>query len=237
MRKGVDLNRNYDWSFGEGSDVLDQDPCSDTYPGPYPFSEPETQAMKAFIEANANDIKLAFNLHSYGNMLVHPFSNTNREDLRVLYPEQYKIYNEVWEDGNFPMGNVKGTATQIVGYAAPGEASDWMFGTHGIIAFSPELGLNDTSTRGFYIDNRTLAYEILKQNDIWVQNSFLKLGVMFGVEHLLTHYDSHNLTLHMNLINKGFANYDKANDTTRIVIVSQVITNMQVGGNATLLSR
>jgi hypothetical protein len=160
MRKGVDLNRNYDWSFNDKAQ--DQDPCSDTYPGPFAFSEPETQAMKTFIEGNADYIVMAFNFHSYGNLLVHPFSNTNREDLRILYPEQYKIYSEVWKDGGFPSGNIKGTATEIVGYAAPGEASDWIFGTHGIIAFSPEVGLNDTQAFNFYISNRTLAYEILR---------------------------------------------------------------------------
>jgi len=193
--------------------------------------------MKSFIDAKANEIKMAFNFHSYGNLLVHPFSNTEREDLRLLYPEQYKIYNEVWDDGDFPQGNVKGTATQIVGYAAPGEASDWMFGTHDIIAFSPELGLDDAQTHNFYLSNRTLAFEILRQNNIWVQTTLLKLDVMFGVQHLLMVYDGNTLKLNMSLINKGFSDYDRVNDTTLIVVKSHIMKEIQVFGNGSLVKR
>jgi len=40
---GIDLNRNYDWEFNS-TDIpgSSQDPCSETFRGPYPFSEPET---------------------------------------------------------------------------------------------------------------------------------------------------------------------------------------------------
>ena len=45
---GVDLNRNYGFQWGEGSQK--KDPCIDeTYKGPHAFSEPETMAMKNFI--------------------------------------------------------------------------------------------------------------------------------------------------------------------------------------------
>lgn len=51
MLRGVDLNRNYPWAFGEHDDVgSSDDPCSDVYGGPYPFSEPETQAIRNIIE-------------------------------------------------------------------------------------------------------------------------------------------------------------------------------------------
>lgn len=101
----MDLNRNYDWDFNDdlGSST---DPCSDSYRGPFPFSEPETQAMKNFIGTHASTVKLAFNLHSYGNLLVQPFSNTPKPELRTLYPVEYEIYREVWVDGQFPEGNV-----------------------------------------------------------------------------------------------------------------------------------
>ena len=40
---GIDLNRNYDWEFNSTSIAgSSDDPCSETYRGPYPFSEPET---------------------------------------------------------------------------------------------------------------------------------------------------------------------------------------------------
>jgi carboxypeptidase T len=40
---GIDLNRNYDWEFNSTLIPGSSDnPCSETYRGPYPFSEPET---------------------------------------------------------------------------------------------------------------------------------------------------------------------------------------------------
>ena len=54
-----------------------------------------------------------------------------------------------------------GTASQIVGYQANGEASDWMFGTHRIIACSPELGIDDPEQYNFYINNRTKVFDLI----------------------------------------------------------------------------
>lgn len=43
---GVDLNRNWDWFWEDNEDT---DPASQKYKGPYPFSEPETKALRDFI--------------------------------------------------------------------------------------------------------------------------------------------------------------------------------------------
>jgi hypothetical protein len=53
-------------------------------------------------------------------------------------------------------------------YEADGEASDWMLTTYGILACSPELGLLDYRSNNFYVFNRTVVKEILKQNVVWV---------------------------------------------------------------------
>jgi hypothetical protein len=53
-------------------------------------------------------------------------------------------------------------------YEADGEASDWMLATYGILASSPELGLLDYRSNNFYVFNRTVVKEILKQNVVWV---------------------------------------------------------------------
>ena len=53
---GVDLNRNYGVSSQSGKidSSVDSDPCSDHYHGPNPFSEPETTAIRNFIERWTN---------------------------------------------------------------------------------------------------------------------------------------------------------------------------------------
>jgi len=48
VEMGVDLNRNYGFHYGQNLD--DTDECSESYRGPYAFSEPETQAIKKLIE-------------------------------------------------------------------------------------------------------------------------------------------------------------------------------------------
>jgi len=49
---GVDLNRNFDVGFIKSTDT-----SSNVYGGPAPFSEPETAAMRDFVEAHDNIIK------------------------------------------------------------------------------------------------------------------------------------------------------------------------------------
>lgn len=47
---GVDLNRNYDFKFGISDIGSNGDPCAEDFRGPYAFSEPETAALRDFIE-------------------------------------------------------------------------------------------------------------------------------------------------------------------------------------------
>ncbi|XP_028159943.1 zinc carboxypeptidase A 1-like [Ostrinia furnacalis] len=47
--KGVDLNRNFgtDWHI---KGVAEKQPCKELYSGPHPFSEPETRALRVYID-------------------------------------------------------------------------------------------------------------------------------------------------------------------------------------------
>ena len=85
--QGVDLNRNYNVSWSDTLDVtdLDQFPCGETYRGAYPFSEPETRAMRDFVLAHRDSLKFVVSYHSYGNMLVIPYSGGDPNN--VLTPD------------------------------------------------------------------------------------------------------------------------------------------------------
>ncbi|MBT5078826.1 MAG: zinc carboxypeptidase, partial [Candidatus Marinimicrobia bacterium] len=67
---GIDLNRNYSYQWAFDNDGSSPDPCSQTYRGTTPFSEPETQIVKNFVESH--DFPIVLNYHSYGNLLIHP---------------------------------------------------------------------------------------------------------------------------------------------------------------------
>ncbi|MCE2596332.1 peptidase [Motilimonas cestriensis] len=80
---GVDLNRNFDSHFRKQVDAN-----STTYSGPHAFSEPETQAIKGFVEAHPN-ITIALDYHSQGNVFfpAHKFNHEveiEGTDLNVL---------------------------------------------------------------------------------------------------------------------------------------------------------
>ena len=62
---GVDLNRNYSYMWAYDNDGSSPDGCSETYRGSSPFSEPETQVVRSFVEEH--DFPIALNYHSYSN--------------------------------------------------------------------------------------------------------------------------------------------------------------------------
>jgi len=59
---GVDLNRNFTIGYQKSTNT-----SSNVYSGPYPFSEPETVAIKKFVDIH-NNITIALDYHSQGNV-------------------------------------------------------------------------------------------------------------------------------------------------------------------------
>uniref|UniRef100_A0A0N4ZWR9 Zinc carboxypeptidase A 1 n=1 Tax=Parastrongyloides trichosuri TaxID=131310 RepID=A0A0N4ZWR9_PARTI len=77
---GVDLNRNFDWfwaSAGSSSDL-----CHETFHGSSAFSEPESRAVKEFLEKNS--MKSFISLHSYSQLWLIPYAHRRRS-----YPQDY----------------------------------------------------------------------------------------------------------------------------------------------------
>ena len=135
------MNRNYDYHFGENDIGSSSNPCQEDFRGESAFSEPETKAIKDLIEEN--NIKIAYNYHSFGNFLITPFNYDSDENnnLKTKFDEFYKLYKEFYQEGLFPFNDIMGNGKATVGYQANGEASDWMLGAKKILSFSPELGI------------------------------------------------------------------------------------------------
>ena len=68
---GVDLNRNYSqgWDNVEGAS---SDPGNETFHGPQAFSEPETRAVKAWVDSTPNTTTL-LTLHTYSQLVLYPW--------------------------------------------------------------------------------------------------------------------------------------------------------------------
>ncbi|TKR92125.1 hypothetical protein L596_006839 [Steinernema carpocapsae] len=77
---GVDLNRNFDWFWAASGSS--SDPCHETYHGPSAFSEPESQAVKKFLEENP--VKGFISFHSYSQLWLIPYGHRKRS-----YPQDY----------------------------------------------------------------------------------------------------------------------------------------------------
>jgi hypothetical protein len=96
---------------------------------------------------------MAFNLHAYGNLFIHPFNcdTLQNEHLKLNFTEFSNIYDEIWYESGMPRGNIKGNGETAIKYQANGEASDWMLGKYQILAMSPELGNTDPLSQTFFI--------------------------------------------------------------------------------------
>lgn len=128
---GVDLNRNYDFHWNDttvksGSSDLH----SEVYIGSKPFSEPETQAIKQFVEKHEN-IKYALSFHSGVAGILYPWSYTSDPS-----PDEGEFLSLA---GN--MSEISGYPYLQSGklYTASGEWGDWMYGVHNILAFTIEV--------------------------------------------------------------------------------------------------
>lgn len=143
---GVDLNRNFGtynfWNSTNGGSSTS--PSSDTYRGPAPFSEPETQNFKNFL--NSRNFKVQLDYHTYGNYLIKPWGWCDP----IPTPDD-AIFNEYGNDIVAENGFLFGTPYGTVNYYVRGGDIDWCYSNDSTghaehrFAMTPEVG-----TTGFW---------------------------------------------------------------------------------------
>ncbi len=130
---GVDLNRNYGYLWGLDNVGSSPAPESETYRGEGPFSEPETQAVAAFL-ADKN-VEITLNCHTFSNLLIRPEA-TDPADIMT-----YVNFGEILTAEN---GYLFGTDLETVGYIVNGDSDSWMYfeemSKPKIFAMTPEVG-------------------------------------------------------------------------------------------------
>lgn len=97
---GVDANRNYDIHWHEVGSSNNN--CAETYHGPSPFSEKESQISRDIMQELKSNCKFFLTLHSYGNYLLYPWGYSN--DL----PDNWKDMEDVAQAGAQAMKNATG---------------------------------------------------------------------------------------------------------------------------------
>lgn len=133
--QGVDLNRNYGFGWGTGGSSTDK--CSDIYMGPKAFSEPETMAIKSFVESRPN-LKILLSFHTYSELILYPWGGKYDPIPNAADHGAYKTMAETMAKWN---GYTPEQASEL--YIASGDTTDWSYGTLGIFSFTFELSPAD----------------------------------------------------------------------------------------------
>jgi hypothetical protein len=125
---GTDLNRNYEYHWvGGGSST---NPRSDIYRGPAAGSEPEVQAIQNHAAAVKPGIFVDW--HSYSELNLYPWGDTKTPTADHAGFDAIAKKFSSW-NGYTPQQSIKL-------YPTSGTSIDWMYGTHGIPAFTVETG-------------------------------------------------------------------------------------------------
>lgn len=138
---GVDLNRNYDNLWGRAGSSTN--PRSDTYQGPTPFSEPETRAIKHYVEGTPELIGM-ISYHSYGELVLHPWGGTYDS----VGGEDQKIFEKHGKEmAKFTKYRSQQSSDL---YASSGDTCDWAYENSGVYCYTIELSPSGTRNGGFY---------------------------------------------------------------------------------------
>jgi hypothetical protein len=138
---GVYLNPNYGYQCGFDNFGSSPTPSNDLYRGTAAFSEPETQAVRDFV--NSRDFVMAFSYHSYGELLLYG------PGWYFGYLPDHNVYLELGRELTSTNGYFDGNAVDGAIYLTNGDSDDWLYGEqttkNKIFSFTPEV---NTSAHG-----------------------------------------------------------------------------------------
>ncbi len=143
---GVDLNRNYSWGWGTGGS--DTNTRSDVYMGTAPFSEAETQNVKAFVDMQPRMTTL-LSTHTFSELILYPWGGTyDKIGEKQGNPADLPVFEKMARDMSAWNKYTPQQSSDL--YIASGDTTDWAYGTHGIFAFTFELSPSSMFGGGFY---------------------------------------------------------------------------------------
>ncbi|MGK5443159.1 M14 family zinc carboxypeptidase [Micromonospora sp. URMC 105] len=163
---GTDLNRNwsYQWGCCGGSSGSTS---SDTYRGPSAFSAPETQALRNFVNSRVvggtQQIKANIDFHTYSQLVLWPFGYTTANTPTGMSADQYNTFATIGQQ----MANTNGYTPEQSSdlYVADGTSIDWMWGAHGIWAYTFEMYPGSATGGGFYPPDEVIPAQTSRNRD------------------------------------------------------------------------
>jgi hypothetical protein len=141
--EGVDLNRNYDFNWAQGGSG---DPGSERYRGPFPFSEPEAEAIAAL--AKEERFLCSITYHSQGEVIYYPWTWGGRKapDDRLLTAMARDIAGSI--------RTMSGDTCYRAEYGAGlvGQSYTWLYGVLGTFDFVVETGKGASFVPPYEVD-------------------------------------------------------------------------------------
>ena len=131
--------------------------------------------MRANLYKYQDTIKFVYNFHAFGPMYVWPYNGEIENELEISNPEAQKIFNEIWDQGEFPSTTLHGNAINTVGYTADGECNDYILKQFDIPSVSPELANDNFFSSDFFLPYPFVAREVLRDNHPWIKHTINKL--------------------------------------------------------------
>ncbi|XP_070578451.1 carboxypeptidase B-like [Ptychodera flava] len=150
---GVDGNRNFEYEWGGNGSS--SNPCSGSYRGEAPNSEPEVRVVTDYLKnlkSSGRDIALFLDFHSYGQIWLTPYSFTgNFVPPEPDYTEQMTMADAACA-ATFNMHGKEYTygPCGVILYEAAGNANDFGYGTVGAV-YSFVVELRDNGEHGFLL--------------------------------------------------------------------------------------
>jgi len=169
---GVDPNRNYPAFWGRDDIGSSPTPGAETYRGPAPASELETQAIMAFHAAHPPAVAVSY--HTYSGLVVHPYGYRSGS-----LPPDLPVFRALAGTDLAPAVSDRLPASSLTHYhpgpgwnlyPTNGEYTDWAYRAHGTIPFTTELtsGCCDPSSGSYYgfvfPDDSTLVEQVFRDN-------------------------------------------------------------------------
>ena len=162
---GTDLNRN--WSFqwgccGGSSGTF----SSETYRGASPFSAPETQRVRDFVNSRvvggAQQIKAHIDFHTYSELVLWPYGYTTANTAPGLTADDEAMLSTLGRQMAATNGYTPEQASDL--YIADGTIDDWAWGAHHIPSYTFEM-YPRSSNPGFYPPDEVISREVTRNRE------------------------------------------------------------------------
>jgi hypothetical protein len=136
---GVNLDRNYGFNFSV-DDHTSNNTDSPYYHGEFPFSEPETQAIRDLVGSQSHNFVLSLSLSSFGETITYPWGHTNSTS------PDYELLHEIASDmAMYTRYEVNQSANINITH---GNLNDWLYNAS-VLPFTIMMGTENIPEEGF----------------------------------------------------------------------------------------